>query len=399
LINGGTCLAEGGTAIGAFTHARTSMPSGTLIHYTGYATNSVGTGYSTDGTFTTVAAGESWLSGYTTRTKLTIDQTKVDADLVDFPVLVKLTSANFDFSKANSDGYDIRFTAADGTTLLKYERERHDSANSLAEYWVKVPAVSGTVDTVFYIYYRTTDTADGADPTNVWDTNYKMVQHMKDNTTSQILDSTANANNGTKYAANEPVQTDGKVGKGQSFDGTNDSVNTGNGASLQIVGDKITLSAWFKASVNQSGYPGILVKGTVYGTNTDSYFIRLETGHFNGGIYTSSLKQVSETTLRNDNLWYFGVLAYDGSNIYLYINGNQVGSIAQTGNINGVASSVLIGQTSTTYCFSGSIDEARISNSARTAAWIKASYNAENNTLLTYEGATSPNIARFFLIF
>jgi len=33
-----------------------------------------------------------WLTGYSYRKKITIDQTKVDADLVDFPVLVKLTS-------------------------------------------------------------------------------------------------------------------------------------------------------------------------------------------------------------------------------------------------------------------------------------------------------------------
>ncbi|NTW31032.1 MAG: hypothetical protein HGB12_00080 [Bacteroidetes bacterium] len=48
------CVSEGGTTTGVFTHARTGFPSGTLIYYRGYATNSVGTGYSTDGTFTTV---------------------------------------------------------------------------------------------------------------------------------------------------------------------------------------------------------------------------------------------------------------------------------------------------------------------------------------------------------
>jgi len=49
------CIAEGGTTTGVFTHARTGLPSGTLIYYRGYAINSVGTGYSPDGTFTTLA--------------------------------------------------------------------------------------------------------------------------------------------------------------------------------------------------------------------------------------------------------------------------------------------------------------------------------------------------------
>lgn len=47
------CAAEGGTATGVFTQARTGMQPGTYIYYRGYATNSVGTGYSADGNFTT----------------------------------------------------------------------------------------------------------------------------------------------------------------------------------------------------------------------------------------------------------------------------------------------------------------------------------------------------------
>jgi DNA-binding beta-propeller fold protein YncE len=44
----------GSISIGvAFTQARTGLPSGSTIHYRGYTTNSVGTGYSSDSTFTT----------------------------------------------------------------------------------------------------------------------------------------------------------------------------------------------------------------------------------------------------------------------------------------------------------------------------------------------------------
>ena len=113
-----------------------------------------------------------WLSGWAKRIKITIDQTDIDANLTDFPVLVKLTSSNFDFSKARSDGFDVRFCSSDGTTLLAFERERHDSTNSLAEYWVKIPSISSSTDTDFYIYYGKSDAADGADPTAVWDANF-----------------------------------------------------------------------------------------------------------------------------------------------------------------------------------------------------------------------------------
>jgi hypothetical protein len=48
-----------------------------------------------------------WLVGWDYRRKITIDYLLVDADLVDFPVLVKLTSTNFSFAIALSDGADI----------------------------------------------------------------------------------------------------------------------------------------------------------------------------------------------------------------------------------------------------------------------------------------------------
>ncbi len=50
------CLAEGGTTVSVFTHSSTGMTANTLYYYRGYATNSVGTGYSTSGSFTTSAA-------------------------------------------------------------------------------------------------------------------------------------------------------------------------------------------------------------------------------------------------------------------------------------------------------------------------------------------------------
>ena len=52
----GNLLAEGGTTMGVFSHARTGMSAGTLYYYRGYAINSQGTNYSPDGTFYTLSA-------------------------------------------------------------------------------------------------------------------------------------------------------------------------------------------------------------------------------------------------------------------------------------------------------------------------------------------------------
>ena len=50
----GNALAAGGTDLGPFSHARSGMTAGTLIHYRGYADNSSGRGYSADATLWTV---------------------------------------------------------------------------------------------------------------------------------------------------------------------------------------------------------------------------------------------------------------------------------------------------------------------------------------------------------
>ncbi len=63
---------------------------------------------------------------------------------VNFPLLVRLTSANFDFTKTLGTGADIRFAATRGNNVsvaLPYQIERWDSANGVAEVWVNVDSV------------------------------------------------------------------------------------------------------------------------------------------------------------------------------------------------------------------------------------------------------------------
>ena len=328
-----------------------------------------------------------WLSGYTTRKKITIDKSKIDSDLTDFPVLVKLTSSNFDFSKANSDGYDIRFTSADGTTLLKYERERHDSDNEVAEYWVKIPSISSSEDTIFYIYYRTEDTADGADPTNVWDSNFKGVWHMKDLTTSTIEDSTSNNNDGTKKAINEPVEVDGQIAKAQSFDGSNDYIST---SWNQLTGNAArSIEVWFKTgSTSDSNWIS-------WGTNNSNQLSQV--GIWQGGLgylgYANEL--TTPASAYADNAWHHLVVTFDGSAMKLYLDSVEKNSKSTT--LNTGTSNLNIGRSITvSNYYNGTLDEVRISGVARSSAWIKASYYSGNNSLVSYGNEEGIDNAVFF---
>src|SRR6266481_1725926 len=71
--------------------------------------------------------------------------------------------SGFDFTKAQSNGGDIRFTASDGVTLLPYWIESWNAAGSSASLWVRVPSIPAAGATV-YLYYgnsAATSTSNG----------------------------------------------------------------------------------------------------------------------------------------------------------------------------------------------------------------------------------------------
>jgi len=331
---------------------------------------------------------------YTTRKKGTIDHTKIDAALANFPVLVKLTAANFDFAKANADGFDIRFTDSDGSTLLKYERERHDATNSWAEYWVKIPTVSDNVDTVFYIYYRTTDTADGADPTNVWDANHKAVWHMNDETTATILDSTSNDADGTKKAANHPIEVDAKIAKGQDFEESD-----GDYIALPILANwnnaetELTVECLIKIE----SLPAI--NGTIlYHGDDGNFSLSLPVdGFLDWAIIESAVSSfvIHPSTPLFVATWYHITATWKKNDyIRLYINTVAATPVAVNDSFlqdKGGGFPTRMGcHPAPAFYYDGILDEVRVSNTVRTAAWDKASYHSAFNTLLTISGEDFP---------
>ena len=346
---------------------------------------------------------------YGTRKKLTIDHTKVGATLTNFPVLVKLTDARFDWSHSNSDGFDVRFTASDGSTLLKYERERHDGAD-YAEYWVKIPSVSSSTDTDFYIYYRTTDTADGADPTNVWDADFKAVYHLKDDpNTSTCQDSTTNNKDITKKGANEPIEATGKIAKGQQFDGSNDygtiSGNLLQNASACFIEFWASFGTTPSEQCPVSCYKDDNDMWLVYLSGTNTTTERLAMGRSVGGAWG----YVAHT---GTNLGKNGLSDGNFHHIFIYFNGSGTGKIYvdgvdktdSSGAISGlpnITTNTTLGDypNATHQYFKGVLDELRISNVARSIAFGVASYNSENDSLLTYgdeEVSAATNTGNFF---
>jgi hypothetical protein len=97
------------------------------------------------------AHAQSWFNGgWGLRSAITVNNTS-GSTLTNFQVKVVLTNT-FDFTKAKSDGSDIRFTASDGVTLIPFWIQTWNATTQTATIWFQVPTVPTTGTTV-YMYY------------------------------------------------------------------------------------------------------------------------------------------------------------------------------------------------------------------------------------------------------
>ncbi|MEB3756879.1 MAG: DUF2341 domain-containing protein [Desulfurococcales archaeon] len=69
-----------------------------------------------------------------------------------YTILIQLNSTNFNFSKANQNGTDLRFIAQDKITPLNYWIEYWNSTNSTARIWVKLNLPSNQNTTIYMLY-------------------------------------------------------------------------------------------------------------------------------------------------------------------------------------------------------------------------------------------------------
>jgi len=326
--------------------------------------------------FTTesVTVLDPFASGWLYRKTITINHSQVDADLTNFPVLISIVSDIDLMANAQSNGDDILFMNDTGVALrLNHEIEHYNSGTGELICWVNVTHVSSTQDTLIYMYYGNSSCSNQENPNEVWDSNYVMVQHMKDATSSSIADSTSYGNDGSKGAVNEPIETTAKINMGQDFDGSNDYVNCGTDSSLGPT--TVTVEGW----VNLGSYDPTM-DALVQAGSADSYCYELVIYEDELRIYIrdSGSPYFARTSQPSLGEWHYWTGTYDGSTISVYLDG-QKGTDASHSGINTDISYLYIGRGYSNYIDS-LIDEVRISNIARNASWISTSYNTMNNT-------------------
>jgi hypothetical protein len=314
------------------------------------------------------------------RKKITIDHTKVSADLTNFPVLISVTDT--DLAEAQADGDDFIFT--DSTNArLSHEIESWTDDSGILTAWVRVPALSSTTDTVLYLYYGNADCSSQEDVAGVWDTDYASVYHMNDLTTSTVQDSVGGLN-GTKTAATEPTEASAKIGNGQNFDGANDIINCG----AVDIGDNTdkTVELWVKRESDPTTYTRIYQRNKSASALASMLVVDTGVGKF-AAIFNDGTEMRQAFGVVDTN-WHHLVAVYDESaaTVTCYMDGVLASGVTTGGWIFAANDNLYLGgRGDGTKFFDGSIDEVRFSNIARSAEWILTEYNNQNSPSDFYE--------------
>jgi len=313
-----------------------------------------------------------WETGYTHRKQFTVQGTNLDANVTHFPLCMNLTDADVD-DNCDDDGsgsWDLMWTQSDGTTDLDIDWEDYaeSGGNALIKAWVSQATwvLNADGSTTGYMYYENAGAGDPGTSIGVWDANSIAIWHLNesgDGTADEFVDSSGNAHHGqggAGTAAYTPTQTGS---------GTDDVIYF---AEIIFTGAH-TFSYWmyaddFAAIMTLWGERTGVTTSRIQLLDADTVYYRANGNGktFDPGVtFTSAMEHIA--------------VVRDGSNIVtVYRNGVAGGT---TGTRAGDMEISELGRTSGAAggeAFSGILDEARLADTNRSAAWIKFEYYNAN---------------------
>ncbi|MEI7425551.1 MAG: DUF2341 domain-containing protein [Candidatus Moraniibacteriota bacterium] len=237
-------------------------------------------------------------------------------------------------------------------------------------------SVGNTADSASAEYCIPGDASACSPPVGEW--------KLDENTGTIANDTSGNNNTGT--LTNGPIWDRGKFGSGVRFDGIGDTIQKTSPGAVLGLGQNGTMGAWIKpdafggASCNSHNGTGscrpIIFNydyGYFFGLNNDGALI-LDLG--NGSSWVSISNTAAGKVVLNQ--WqYVAVTLSGGTALNFYVNGVLAGtSTISSSNFTNLYSIGIGGNTAwTSVAFSGSIDQVRIYNYARTPAQIAYDYN------------------------
>lgn len=308
--------------------------------------------------------------------EILLDTTANGADVPtaahDFPVLVRLNAANFDFASADVAGEDLRFTDLAGRQL-SFEVESFSRPELHAEIWVRVPEILGAARQSLSMYWGAFGSESEGDSQAVFDDTafFTGTWHFA----RGAIDATANGIHGVNR---DTLLVPGIVGQAASLLGDGDHIDFGQPASLlNAYAADFSLTFWVRTALDTGvlvatkAWPAAIERG--FSIYVEAGLVKVNIGDGAYSVVLSSLARI------DDDRWHqIAVTLQRSDKARLYLDGEReaaadlppLGAIVSTLNL--VLGTDATGSSANE--FDGLVDELRIEHTARDAAWERLTF-------------------------
>ncbi len=364
---------------------------------------------------------------------IVVDRTKVGtasapATLANYPILFSVTDPSLRTianggRMRDANAYDMVFRGLDttacggpGLCTFPHEIESYDPTTGTLVAWVNIAGLNtqtASTDTSFEILFGNQAISTTSErKTATWNSNFRGVWHLNQDPTvmsAQMTDSTVNANHGTPTSVT--AASSAQVGAGVTMDGTASFIAMNGGTTLNTVNaGAFTYSGWIKttdatggifslrSSTSSQTVIDIMVGRDGMATTANKLMI-LTRDDSGGGI-----ADVVSTPSISDGAWHLVTATHSGTSVTLYMDATLIGTATTSA---GVYTSDVrnIGRegrwvsdnytTNAEEYLSGTFDEFRASNTARTIDWVTTDYNNQSSpsTFITYTTGSGGEVA------
>ncbi|MFX1455874.1 MAG: DUF2341 domain-containing protein [Promethearchaeota archaeon] len=348
---------------------------------------------------------------------ITIDHNKVagSSTYPNFPVLISITDPDLK-TDVQPDGDDIAFSVE--SVWVDHEIELFDQAfnstHAQLMTWVRVPSLSGIIDTTIRMYYGNSTMSSRQNPQGVWENNYRGVWHLNEQSggTDAIIDSTSYSNDGTDINSPNLGQT-GQIYNSVGFiDASGQRIEVSDDSSLDI-SNQLTVEAWINPNANWKWMTIVSKMDGTWGSGNvaffDIYVAVNDMGNFDIGLSNPSdnYNEWSSSVAVTTGTWQHFVFTYQSSTSIgrIFLNGASMSqhdySLGTLGT-NGNPFYIGFNRGWTGEVFDGNIDEVRISSIPRSSGWINTEYANQNDPDTFYTVGTEqvvssePSNAHYF---
>lgn len=293
--------------------------------------------------------------------KMVVDTTAEGVELKlgasQVPIALRLHTGNFAFAEAKSDGSDLRVTAGDGKTPLRFHLEHYDAANELGVLWVQQPKLGpATKSDAIVLLWGNEKAAAAGDAKGSYDDAQTLVLHFSG--IGPVRDATGKTNHPRDFTAQIVA---GPLGGAASLDGKAVLTIPASPSLKLVAANGLTFSAWIKPADVQSG---TLLQHTGAGKGLA---ITIKAGKL--AAVANGKELLSPATLLAGN-WQHVAVTLIGGKLSFFLNGAEAGGGDVT--VPDSAGDVQIGAG-----YRGELDEVTLAATARSADYIKALHGSQ----------------------